>query len=190
MTEPTREVVALEISIDSIARDAVKDVPRMIALMQQLLSAREELKAKDDGGLTGAIRAALAIHDYFAARCPDWNDAGLLNSLSQIMATLKALRDGGTSEILTANFHRIKRQRLSTEKVMVRGYASALVDLYMKRGSCSEYEACKKVAKALKSVGMRLGPRGKDVNTIKNWRKTAKGGVVDVDLDATAFERM
>lgn len=183
----TEEIDPADIMADFIARDAVKDVPRMVLLMKQLQFAYEESQTKNDGGLAGAITAALAIQDYFVARRRDWNEDGLLNPMAQILMTLKALRDGGTSDILTANSHRITRQRLSTSDKAVRGYASALVDLYMTRLSLSEDAACGRVARALASRGIPLGPRGKDVNTVKNWRKDAYRGQVGVDPDATIY---
>ena len=192
--QPSREIDPAEIAADAIAQDAVSDVPRMMFLMEQLQLAYEESKAKDDGGLAGAITSALAIQDYFVARRPDWNDAGLLNPMTQILMTLQALRDGGTSDILRANSHRINKQRLSTSDKTVRGYVSALVDLFMTRHSHSEDVACGKVSRALRSRGMPLG-RGredgaKDATTVKNWRKQASAGRVGVDPDATMYAQM
>jgi hypothetical protein len=187
MTEPTGASDPADIVADFIARDAVKDVPRIVILMKRLQLAYEESRTKNDGGLAGAITAALAIQDYFVARWPDWNEHGLLNPMAQIMMTLKALRDGGTSDILTANSHRITRQRLSTSDKAVRGYVSALVDLFMTRLSLSEDEACRRVARELSSRKIPLAPRGTNVNAVKNWRKEASRGRVGVDPDATMY---
>jgi hypothetical protein len=57
----------------------------------------------------------------------------------------------------------------------------------MIRLSLPEDVACGRVARALASQGIPLGPRGKDVNTVKNWRKDAYRGQVGVDPDATIY---
>jgi hypothetical protein len=178
-----------EIAAELIAREGVADVRRMIVLSKRLEAAFTEFKTDNDGGLRGALSCAEAFLDYLGDKKPDWARLGLLNPLGEIIETLRALKNGGTSQILTANSHKIHKQRLTLSDRAVRGSISALVDFVMARRSCSEDEACGVVSRALKSRQLPLG-RGRDVTTVKNWRKQASAGRVGVDPDATTYARM
>jgi hypothetical protein len=182
-----------EIAAELIAREGVADVRRMIVLSKRLEAAFTEFKTDNDGGLRGALSCAEAFLDYLGDKKPDWARIGLLNPLAEIIVTLRALKDGGTSQILTANSHRINRQRLTLSDRAARGIISALVDVVMTKRPCSEDEACRVIARALRSRDIPVS-RGlnefKDATTVKNWRKIASAGRVDVDPDATTYACM
>jgi hypothetical protein len=52
----TEEIDPADIMADFIARDAVKDIPRMVLLKKHLQFAYEESRTKNDGGLAGQSR--------------------------------------------------------------------------------------------------------------------------------------
>jgi hypothetical protein len=186
MKEVDNDVDPDEIVADLIAREGVADVPRVIVLMKRLEAAFDKFKTAEDGGLAGALSCAEALLDYFGDKKPDWAQIGLLNPLAEIIGTLRALKNGGTSQILTSNSYKINKQRLTLSDRAVRGTISALVDLVMTRRCCSEDEACSVVARALRSRQIPLG-RGRDANVVKNWRKQSSAGRVGVDPSTTIY---
>ena len=104
------------------------------------------------------------------------------------------MKDGGTSQILTANSDNINKQLLTPTERAARGHIAALVDLVMTRRPCSLNQACREVARAVKSRQMPLG-RGldgsQDATTVMNWRKIASVGRVDVnEPDAFMYSHM
>ena len=129
-----------------------------IKLMRKLEVAYEEFKSKgEDGGLDGALSCALAIQDYFVERRPDWVEAGILNPINQIILTLRALKDGGTSAILTANLDKIDKKPRTLETLAYRGVVSALIDLIIDRQACSLDSACAYIVAKLRKRGFPLG---------------------------------
>ena len=178
MTEPADRNNPIEI-VGHLVEKAVTDELYMDALKDRLTAARDAFNTKNDGGLDGALSWAEAIQDFFAERRPDWVRAGILHPMDQIVLTLRALKEGGTSSILKANRHKIRNQPRTTEELVVRGVVSALVDLIIDRRSCSLDQACADVASRLRKRGFPLG-RGAtehaDAITVKSWRKQTMGG--------------
>jgi hypothetical protein len=190
MTEPTQKRINLTEIATAIGQEALSDVPRLIFLEERLMAALDHFKTKGDGGLEGAQSCVEACFDYFKERRPDWVEKGLLNPLVETLDTLNALKEGGSSNILSSNYHNINNQPLDRNERFYRGAVSGLIDEVKCRSKCSLDEACRRVAYHLRSRNFPIGRTDSDDSiTLKNWRKAASRGQAKGTIDGLQYAR-
>jgi hypothetical protein len=190
MSNPANEIDLSELVADSITKDAVPDFPRMIFLEQRLEAALMDFKTHGDGGLEGALNSVKAYLDYFSDRRPKWAQKGLLNPLLEVLATLQALKSGGSSRILICNDRKINHQSKDSSEQFYRGAVCALIDEVKSRTDSSLNEACLRVAARLRFRGFPVGRiDSDDITTLKNWRKQASRNQTKGTIDGLQYAK-
>jgi hypothetical protein len=191
MTNPTDVVDPGQI-VAVLTEKALSDMPRMVTVMDRLTAALDDFKTKGDGGLEGAIRSVEACLDYFEDRKPDWKAKGLLNPLLETLETLNALKSGGSSRILFCNDHKVSHQLVGSRRseMFYRTAVCALIDDVKRRSKCSLDEACRRVARRLRSRHFPLGrDDSNDIITLINWRKKASVGHANSTTEGLQYAR-